>query len=529
MPDRSRALLALAFLVLAAAVVRLPLFAALDPLRVAWGSEGGDLAALLAAHDWARSRTDGSLPFGLLTYKPPLYYVGVPWLLSGAERLRWVGLLSVNAAALAVAGAAAAVSARRLAGAPAGALAVLVFCLLPGVEGRFTYAGVEPLQTALLGLALALSIDVLVRGGSVLRGAALGAVCGAGMLVKWTFAFPLLGPAVVAVAVVRDRARIRALLVALVVAASLFLAWALPFLDVSQLVENAPLEGVDDTWGDLASTIGWWLRAGIGAPWGAWLLFLAALPLAGQLAPRRGRGVALRLSSDAPYVRFEAPGPRTAPAPDPLRAPTLVLLSSAASLVAVHLLIPHKEVRYFLPMAWPLATLAGVGLAHVWRGGRAGRVAVSIGLVGMAWTLLVAEPIRERRADPEMQVGAVTRFLPRPPLLPADAFALSCVGRGTNAGLSTPTLSSSPAGIANTLTWWLHQHGPARVAWSGDVRVDALAPGQLAAVDLVVLNRAAEGTEAKLLADGGFSLESTVPWPVGNGEVLRFWCRARPH
>jgi 4-amino-4-deoxy-L-arabinose transferase-like glycosyltransferase len=315
-PDRSRALLALAFLVLAAAVVRLPLFAALDPLRVAWGSEGGDLAALLAAHDWARSRTDGSLPFGLLTYKPPLYYVGVPWLLSGAERLRWVGLLSVNAAALAVAGAAAAVSARRLAGAPAGALAVLVFCLLPGVEGRFTYAGVEPLQTALLGLALALSIDVLVRGGSVLRGAALGAVCGAGMLVKWTFAFPLLGPAVVAVAVVRDRARIRALLVALVVAASLFLAWALPFLDVSQLVENAPLEGVDDTWGDLASTIGCsWPRS----PWpGSWRPGAGGASRCGS--PRTRRTCASRrpaLEPLPPRIRFGLPPSSSSPPPRP--------------------------------------------------------------------------------------------------------------------------------------------------------------------------------------------------------------------
>ena len=529
MPDPPRVLRALALIVLAVSVARLPIFALLDPHLVARGSEGGDLAAMLAAHHWLRDAVGlEPIPAALLRYKPPLYYVGVPLLFAGAPRFLWLHVLSVNAVAFAVTGSATAWTAKRLGGATSASLAVLLLCLFPGVPGRFTFAGVEPLQTALLALVLALSVDLLLDGGSTRRALALGAVCGAGMLAKWTFAFPLIGPAILAALVIRDRPRARRLLLAFGLALALFLAWAVPFLDPGELAHNAPLEAIDDVWGDLWSTIGWWMTSGLGAPWGLALLCVAALPAVGAARGGRWSGLRLIVSTDAPWVSVQTPPRPSKPGSvEPRTAAILLLLSSCASLVAVHLLIPHKEVRYFLPMTAPLAVAAGVGLGAVWQAGRPGRWLVGAGLAGLACMLLVFEPAEERRLSAEVRVGAVSRLAPKTaPGLPAERFEVPCLRRGTRVGTSTPSVRSSPAGVANTLAWWLHQRGPARIAWSGDSPLDDLDPGQLEGVDLVVLNREPQSVERNLLRDRGFVLEATAPWPVGEGELLRFWCRS---
>ena len=64
--------------------------------------------------------------------------------------------------------------------------------------------------------------------------------------------------------------------------------------------------------------------------------------------------------------------------------PAVLLVASIVTLGVVHWYIPHKEIRYLLPAAWPFCILVAIGLDALWEDGRAGRGVCSAAIVALA-------------------------------------------------------------------------------------------------------------------------------------------------
>jgi 4-amino-4-deoxy-L-arabinose transferase-like glycosyltransferase len=331
----------LAVLAVAVAVARIPWLAARH-LRPPMGAEAADLHRLMLYHWglrdhmgwtwWEQLQRDG--------FKPPLWYGGVPVLRLGDPTLDLASVMSVNAVILAILAvviwrAAADMADERTITGP---LAAILFVLLPGVAGRFTFAGVEPLH-ALLLLGWVLLLRRLRRPGLGWALAA-GLVLGAGLLAKWNFAAYALGPLVWTVwrasAGVRGRVGL-----AVGVGLACFAPWYFFAADSAALVTVA---------GNEASFAGEPLRAALFYP----RELLAALGIPG-----------LTFCGASAWV-LRKHLKRRGDADDDLG----LLASAVASVLLLHLVIPHKEARYLLPVL-PLISLAAVLLlASDWRNRR---------------------------------------------------------------------------------------------------------------------------------------------------------------
>jgi hypothetical protein len=473
-------------------------FGVLDNRPVLLGAEAADLAFLVRSHDWARLGPSAPTSLGaLLQFKPPLYYVGVPLALGGVDALSLASLLAVNAAALLVACWAGWRVGVRLAGPAAGAAVVAVFCLLPGVVGRFTFVGVEPMHTALLALFLAGLVEWRCGGPRWQWTALVGVAGGLGMLAKWNFVAPMLGPALLVPSWLRTRKDWAHAFAAAGLAAALFAAWAVSHLDLGALASTAGLEK-EREWFDAVRQLGlWWGRRAMGGPAG---LAATAVAVAGLL--RRPAGASDRL-------------------------PLLLVLSSAASLLAVHALIPHKEIRYLVPVLFPAAVLLGAGLTSVAQASRAGTAVALLSLVGLAWTTWVEFPAFARDGDPSSAFNhALKLHRPSEASMAELTPIVPCARPEARAAAAMLPAGQPASPLLNTLGWWLHANGPTRLIWSSDREtVDSLSSERLATFDLMVVNRDVELAERAALERGGFALSSTVHWPVGNGEQVHFWCR----
>jgi hypothetical protein len=191
-------------------------------------------------------------------------------------------------------------------------------------------------------------------------------------LVKWNFALPLIGPAAVeAFAAWRAgppaKQHRRKLLLAGGTASLLFAAWFIPFADLQKILggregmlSEQTHEGGIFSAGQVEALLPV-VDLGLGAP-GLFLLFAACFGLA-----------------------WEAGGGRSEPPAH--RSLETLLLSSMATLVIAHFLIPHKEIRYFVPAGWTLGLLIALGLNCLWSGKLSSIRARSIVIGGLGWLI----------------------------------------------------------------------------------------------------------------------------------------------
>jgi hypothetical protein len=357
--DAVRATRITALGVVALAVARVPHFE-LHHARPALGAEASALQRAMFYHWGLHDHLGWTWWDQMLrdAFMPPLWYGGVPLLGAGSTTMDLALVLAVNAFLLAIL----AGGVWRLAEAMApetgfaGPFAAVILVGLPGIAGRITVAGVEPLHAALLILWLLALRRLRTKGFLV-----AGLVLGAGFLAKWNFAAYALGPWIwEAWAARRDRGRGSRLVLAGLIGLACFAGWWWTAADSAVVLAGA---GDEPTFpGDLVG---------------------AALFYPRHLARYLGWGAAILIVGAAASHRR---GPQR-----PDRTDVGLLLMGSASVVLPHLFIPHQEARYLLPALAPLAVLlafpvarAAAGLARVPRG------LAAIVLAPAAATLLAA-------------------------------------------------------------------------------------------------------------------------------------------
>jgi len=279
-------------------------------------------------------------------HKPPLYYGGLPWLLSGDSSLSYAPLLLVNGAALSLLLWGCFLLGRRIAGDRGGLFALAVVAALPAIAGRVVLVGVETLHLAALVWVFEFVSRVVEEPPSWRPAIGLGSILGLALLIKWTLAVALLLPSAVilwAVLAADQRAqRLRRLAVAGVLGLGLFCLWLVPFAEISSF--TAAASGEVSTLDHLGSSprfylLRWTVSHGLG---------LATLP-----------AVLLILFT---WIRPTGVLPSGARSRTTLWLPML-LIASVASVFLVHWFIPHKEPRYVLLAMPGIGILLGAGLA----------------------------------------------------------------------------------------------------------------------------------------------------------------------
>ncbi|MCP4870891.1 MAG: hypothetical protein GY898_19480 [Proteobacteria bacterium] len=380
MVDERRALGVAALAVGALATLRVVLFGFLDRRPHFGGSEANDLGILVRNH--LPFRDPAGLDFELLFHnvllehhQPPLYYVGVPALLSPLATLSFGPLLATNAAALALALWTAWLFGVRLSGPRLGLLGVLVMTALPGVAGRITILGVEPWHMALMGVTMLLFLRLREPEATRWHAVALGAAIGAGLLMKLTFVAVLVGPLFLeSLAALTGGPDARRWLIRLLQAGAfvvvLLLVGFLPF--TTTLADFVTMAKTEPTHASVFSLAAGWTMV----KWGV-VLGLGRAGVVVVVLALLGAGLARLWRTPAPAL-----GPR----------PSILLAASVVSLFAVHWLVPHKEPRYQLPAAWGLSMLLAIGLETWWSWGRLGRgtLAAAVGFLCYS-TLVVPE------------------------------------------------------------------------------------------------------------------------------------------
>jgi len=345
--------------------------------RPHWGgAEGNDLGWLLRNH--LPFRAPGGLDVDALVsnilqehHQPPLYYIGIPAMFSSFPSLSFGMLLLTNAAALVVTLWAGWALAMHLRDRRAGFIAVVCIACAPGVAGRFTIVGVEPWHMGLLGLSVLMLLRVRAPGATWRHGLGLGGAISAGVLMKLPFVAGLLGPLVLesfaalfgAVRGPEARPWFWRMVGAGALVVGLLAIAFLPFtVGVDEFMSVARDEPTHDTIFTVsAMTIQlWWMEMLLG-PVGMALLAMAAL---GAWRARLW----------------------TLPPPPLGHRPATLLFAGVVSLLVIHWLIPHKELRYVLPALICVQLLVSVGLDALWeQGGLPTRVAVSLGLAALAF------------------------------------------------------------------------------------------------------------------------------------------------
>lgn len=523
----------IALAVALAAGARVLAFGLLDLRPRYGGSEANDLYALARYHWAIRGWLGDEFATFLLEdrYKPPLWYGGVSLLGAWSPALHYWMVLAAGAAALVLALAAAWVLGSRMAGPRAGCWAVVIAAALPGVAGRVTIAGVEPLHMALLGWALVGLLDILTRPRTS-SAIVLGCVLCAGMLAKWTFAAAVLGPVAVAAWAATAELRGRTgtgqasrdvpekegagkgasrrppglLALALGTAALPFFGW---LLAVGQAGVIAAGAASDPTTSALIGSDpllylpAWLLRDGIG---------LAGLPL-----------LALGLAGSWLARNREA------------HLPAALLAAAVVGLLCIHMAIPHKEVRYLLPAFLPLAVLAGRGLAGLTRRGRTWRAAAAA-----ATLLLLASTFgwplsRPARSSPGQRERDLHLHIVRDDGGLAALAARIVQGDRVGGPAGPVVVASSLSGerwmeLRDMLAWELYDR-PASPALllppAADLRW-AHARRRLEAADCFLIDRPPSTAETGVLAGAGFARDGVLALRVPGGERVELWTRAGP-
>jgi len=192
------------------------------------------------------------------------------------------------------------------------------------------------------------------------------------MLMKWTFFAPLLGPAVLeGIAILRAgserSSHLRRFLLAGGVAGLIFSAWFFPFADLQTILGGEEGVGSEATYaGDVLSqgnlqSLFPFVDLGLG--WaGLALALIAGFALAWEAGGGRHRERGL------PSV-------------------TTLLGSSIATLTLVHFLVPHKELRYFVPAGWSLGLVIALGLSSLWSGELKSSRTRAVVVTGLLWLL----------------------------------------------------------------------------------------------------------------------------------------------
>jgi len=373
----------LAAIVVLLASVRLGLYSLFDKRPRFADAETSDLNALFENHIIMRGYSGGGLAdfLQLAQFKPPLWYAGFAALFAPAETLHYGPLLATNIAALGIAFWTAWDLGRRSRGPRAALLAVLMVAILPGIAGRVTLLGVEPWHMALLGLYLRGLLVVRERDATRRQAVGLGVIVAVGMLMKWNFVAPLLGPALLeGVAALRARGdgtswRNR-LLLAGTVSAILFGAWFVPLADPTFIAAVAVSESSGDLLGVAAvAELGFYWLSGMGVT-GCLLTVLAALRVFPRAAADGGAT------------------PRTGTSVE------MLLLASIVSLLLVHWLIPHKDLRYLLPAFWAAGVLIALRLDLVWDQSRLDRTFIAAAILGSVLTTFVFPTIPRPHSGP---------------------------------------------------------------------------------------------------------------------------------
>ena len=362
-----------------AVVVRLVVHGTLDRRPRFTGAEASDLSNLMLHHFAVR---DWSSLAGFWTptdqFKPPLYYAGVPTLLGLSESLSYLDVLLFNVPALLLALWACWRLGRTYGGPWTGLCCVGSVALLPAVVGRSLLVGPDLWLMAAFGWSLYYTSSLLRSGGTRRTAVALGGVVGLGMLVKWTLLLPLVGLVGVAMATSFGSAdgsrQRRQMVLAVAVAALLFLPWLLGMARLELFVDAMGSEVSDEAWLQMPPWIFltvWTIRDGIG-PFGAPLVILSAV---GAWASMRSSRVLAMPRGDA-LASMQSGRSLAASGSDALAAlssggqdhrawrRTLVwmLLASAGVVYLVHSALPHKEVRYLQSAFLSLGMLLGLGL-----------------------------------------------------------------------------------------------------------------------------------------------------------------------
>jgi len=451
----------------------------------------------------------------------------------------------VNAAALGLALWAAWVFAIRYGSPRLGLLSVVILTCLPLAAGRFSILGVEPCHVALLGLALLLALRLRAPEATRRQALGLGAVVGVGLLMKLTFIAPLLGPVLLEFfSAIRGgkatRRWLQRLAEACGVAAAMLAIGLLPgwsslgaFLAMAQTEPTAgsafSIEAVELMFDYVVIGMG--------------LTGSSVLVLAGLVAWRS------RL--------WEQPSPERG------CRPATLLLASVVSLLVVHWLVPHKEIRYLLPMAWSLSMLIAIGLEPLWRRRNWGPVVLAGALLGLASATFVFPNDPQVPQQPYKEGNDNTDFwgddglvVIEPPLLriwidPSD-YGLEKIVRHESFGRRSrsvvltllkdlsceqviPCYGSEGEGavkLNHMIEWELYARNEQQVVVLTDLPVDRLegdlAKRQLNRATHLITNRSLAESELMFLADHQFVPIEAVELPLPGPNPWTLWTRIDP-
>ncbi|MCP4873345.1 MAG: hypothetical protein GY898_32035 [Proteobacteria bacterium] len=503
--------------------MRVVAFGFLDRRPRFGGAEGNDLGILMRNH--LPFREPGGVDFQTLLHnvllehhQPPLWYVGVPALFSPAETLSIGPLLLTNAAALALALWAAWLFGARQGSARLGLLAVVVVACLPGVAGRVTMLGIEPWHMALLGLSIGLLLRLREPDATRAEALLLGGVIAAGLLMKLTFVAGLFGPllldAVGALVGGRPARRwLRRLLEAGAVVVALLLVGYLPFAsslsDFFTMAQTEPTHSSVFTIHSVALLADWALL-GLG-PVGRALVALAVL----------GACLGRSWATPAPTLGVR---------------PVTLLVASIVSLLFIHWLVPHKELRYLLPVAWSVGVLLAMGLGHLWGWSRLGRIVVIVALSLLALSTFV-DP--EDPQLPETAADQVPLELEPPMLrlwLDRSDYGLDDLVRHETFSelersfviitLDDPTYTT----LRDMINWELYSRNDRPVVSLPKVKslLDDVATSQLELATHVVTNRSLGRAELRVLEAFDFAEVVAVDLPLPGPKRWSLWARLPP-
>ena len=478
------------------------------------GADASDLCALMFSHYALRGYGHWQLSSLVesIQYKPPLWYVGVAGLFAPAASLSYGPLLLTGALALALALWSTWRFAVHLGTPRAGLLGVFLLTCMPAVAGRVTILGVEPWHMAMTG-GMLLGLLRLRQARSSRRDVlALGGVVGAAMLMKWTFVALVIGPALLeGYAAIRGgdgtRDWRRRLAAAAAVAGGLFALWFVPFARIDRLLggaSDAPTHGALMS-ADSLLVFPMWMAQGLGVAG----CFLTALAVYGAT---RGRAWTL-------------------PAPTLGCRPTYLLLASAAGLLLVHWIVPHKEPRYLLPAAWCLAMLLALGLDLMWQQGRLGKLLVGAGCLGLAASCYLLPVLLPGPPDDILRSQRL-RLVPDPSDHGLDALV-------RHESLQSPgpkfVLFSLEGARANELltmiNWELYgRNDQPIISLPSVVPLDGESPtlwygGQRWGATHLISNRDLPPNERTLLKERGFALTTTVDLPLPGPSPWSLWSR----
>lgn len=474
------------------------------------GAESSDLLNLAMNH-WAIRNSAGpdldvvGRAFGYwprsellqhFDFYPPLWYGGVAGLFASQESLSYPWLIGINAVALAVALWAGWDLARRTTGATSGLLAVVVISALPIVAGRMTFVGVEPSHMAILALSLRALVLLREPEATWAQAALLGGFVGAGMLMKWTFFAPLIGPVVLeGIAILRAgserSSHRRRFLLAGGGAGLIFSAWFVPFADLQKILGRMGNEATNPggllSQGNLQSLFPF---VEIGLGWaGLALALLAGFALAWEA--RRGDHQERRLPSVA-----------------------TLLASSTATLILVHFVIPHKELRYFVPAGWSLGLMIALGLSCLWNGEvKSGltRAGVVAGLLWLSFNTFLS-PHREHLHH-EVRLTMDHRDYGF-----GDLTELPPVPEGQAQGVVIYPVIKDGSEVGATIAWEFttHNKGPILVQICPEGLFSMEAQAAVQHTDYLVTNRILTANEGRNLRDRGLSPSREVTLDLDN-------------